>query len=126
VFLVPEELPKQLGSTLLRSERTAGMQQHMMLTKISSTLQYAVGTLSSGSRGVTRQLGCGCCGSCAPPSGTRLTGSISGRCKVDQGRQPHNADDCDAMNTTTVRTMFPRPLVDPPGGRTGILTKARR
>ena len=51
VFLVSEMLPKQLGNALLRTERTAGMQQHMMLTKISRTLQYAVGTLSSGSRG---------------------------------------------------------------------------
>lgn len=51
VFLVSVELPKQLGNALLRSERTAGMQQQMMLTKISRTLQYAVGTLSSGMRG---------------------------------------------------------------------------
>lgn len=39
VFLLPPELPKQLGNALLRSERTAGRQQHMMLTKISRTLQ---------------------------------------------------------------------------------------
>lgn len=47
-LLLSPELPKQLGNALLRSERTAGKQQQMMLTKSSRTLQYAVGTLSSG------------------------------------------------------------------------------
>lgn len=51
VFLLPPELPKQLGNALFKIERTAGRQQHMMLTKSSRTLQYAVGTLSSGIRG---------------------------------------------------------------------------
>lgn len=51
VCLLSEELPKQLGNALLRSERTAGMQQQMMLTNSSRTLQYAVGTLSSGDWG---------------------------------------------------------------------------
>lgn len=58
VCLLSEELPKQLGNALFRRERTAGMQQQIMLTNSSRTLQYAVGTLSSGNRGqpVSRDL----------------------------------------------------------------------
>jgi len=40
-------LPKQVGNTRRRSDRMAGRQQQMMLTKASRQLQYAAGTLSS-------------------------------------------------------------------------------
>lgn len=39
--------PKHVGNTLRRTERMAGRQLQMMLTKASRTLQVAVGTLSS-------------------------------------------------------------------------------
>lgn len=39
--------PKQVGNTRRRSDRTAGRQLQIILTKASSTLQYAVATLSS-------------------------------------------------------------------------------
>ena len=37
---------------------------------------------------------CACRGSCV----LILTGGIGGRCEIDQGRQPYNADDGDATN----------------------------
>lgn len=39
VFLLSPVLPKQLGNALIKSERTAGRQQQMIVTKSSKTLQ---------------------------------------------------------------------------------------